>query len=109
MSFNPAKIVPQTLYTTLTTKLKKYQTILKKVEELIKNSVAHKYQPALKGKTAKEMWEALKAKFHHIFPMSISYLILDKTMIQLSDYTNIHKYCDKYQDAFDVVCSLIRE
>lgn len=63
MSFSSLEIIPQTLYTTLITKLKKYQAALKKAKGLIKNFVAHKHQPTIEEKTAKEIWEVLKAKF----------------------------------------------
>lgn len=66
-----------------------------------------KHQAAIESKDAKEMWEALKAKFQHISPMSISRLVLDTTRIRLSDCTDIYKYCSKYQEAYDSVCSLI--
>lgn len=68
-------------YTTLTTELKEHQAELKKAEGVIKNSVAHKHQPTLEGKTAQKMWEILKTKFQHISPMRISRLILDTTKI----------------------------
>lgn len=42
MGFSP-EITSQTIYTTLTIKLKEYQAALKKVEGVIKNSVAHKH------------------------------------------------------------------
>ena len=98
-----------TIYKTLTTELKEHRAALKKAEGVIKNSVAHKHQPTLEGKTAQEMWEILKTKFQHISPMSISRLILDTTKIQLSDCTDIHDYCGKYQEAYDAICSLIRD
>lgn len=107
MGFTPTEIPPQALYTTLTTELKEYQAALKKAERVIKNSVAHKHQPTLEGKTAQEMWEALKTKFQHTSPMIISRLILDTTKIKLSGCTDIHDYCGKYQEAYDTTCSLI--
>lgn len=55
MGFSPSEIIPQTLYTTLTTKLKEYQAALKKAEGLIKNSVAYKQQPAIEEKTTKKI------------------------------------------------------
>lgn len=82
--------------TALTTELKEYRAALSKAEGIIKNSVAPKHQAAIEGKDAKEMWEALKAKFHHISPMSISRLVLDTTRIRLSDCTDIYDYCSKY-------------
>ncbi len=109
MGFSPTEVTPKTLYTTLTTELKEYQAALKKAEGVIKNSVANKYQPTLDEKTAQEMWETLKAKFQHISPMSISRLIPDTTKIQLSDCTDIHNYCEKYQETYDAVFSLIRD
>ena len=47
------------------------------------------------------------AKFQHIFPISILRFMLDTTKIQLSDCTNIHDYCGKYQETYDAVCSFI--
>lgn len=81
MGFSPAEITSQTIYITLTTELKEHQAALKKAKGVIKNSVAHKHQPTLEGKTAQEIWEILKTKFQHISPMSISRLILDTTKI----------------------------
>lgn len=107
MGFSPAEITSQTIYTTLTIKLKEYQAALKKVEGVIKNSVAHKNQPNLKGKTAQEIWKILKTKFQHISSMSILRLILDTTKIQLSNCTDIHNYCGKYQEVYDAIYSVI--
>lgn len=107
MGFTPTEITPEILYTTLTTELKEYQAALKKAERVIKNSVAHKHQPTLEGKTAEEMWETLKTRFQDSSPMSISRLILDTTKVQLSECTDIHDYCGKYQEAYDTTCSLI--
>lgn len=107
MGFTPTEITPEILYTTLTTELKEYQAALKKAGRVIKNSVAHKHQPTLEGKTAQEMWETLKTRFQDTSPMSISRLILDTTKIQLSECTDIHDYCGKYQEAYDTTCSLL--
>lgn len=109
MSFSPLEIKSQTLFTIFTTKLKEYQVVLKKAKGLIKSFVAYKHQLALKKKTAKRMWEALKVKFQHISLINILCLILNTTKIQLSDCIDIHKYCKKYQKTFDVVCSFIGE
>ena len=78
-----------------------------KAEGIIKNSVASKHQAAIEGKEAKEMWETLQTKFQYISPMSISRLILETTKLRLSDCTDIHEYCSKYQEAYDTVCGLI--
>lgn len=96
MGFPTKDITTQALWTALTTELKEYRAALSKAEGIIKNSVAPKHQAAIEGKDAKEMWEALKAKFHHISPMSISRLVLDTTRIRLSDCTDIYDYCSKY-------------
>lgn len=41
--------------------------------------------------------------------MSILRFIFDITKIQLSHYTNIYKYCGKYQEAFNILYNLIGE
>lgn len=107
MGFNMETFTTQVLYTALTTEIKKHQAALKKAEGIIKNSVAHKHQAQLEGKTAKEMWEGLKAKFQHISPMTISRLLLNTTRIQLSECSDMHKYGSKYQEAYNTICNMI--
>lgn len=107
MGFDMTTFTPQALYTALTAEIKERRAALKKAKGIIKNSVAHKHQAHLEGKTAKEMWESLKAKFQHISPMSISRLLLETTRIQLSECSDIHEYCGKYHEAYDAICNMI--
>lgn len=107
MGFAPTDMTTQALWTAPSTELKEHQASLNKAEGIIKNSVAPKHQAAIEGKDAKEMWEALRTKFQHISPMSISRLILETTKLRLSDCADIHEYCSKYQEAYDSVCGLI--
>lgn len=107
MGFDMETFTTQALYTALTTEIKEHRAALKKAEGIIKNSVAQKRQAQLEGKTAKEMWEGLKAKFQHISPMTISRLLLDTTRIQLSECSNMHEYGSKYQEAYDAICNMI--
>lgn len=53
------------------------------------------------------MWESLKAKFQHISPMSILQLLFKTTKIQLSECSDIHEYCNKYQEIYDAICNMI--
>lgn len=39
--------------------------------------------------------------------MNILHLVIETFKIQLSDCTEIHKYCGKYKKAYDTVCSFI--
>ena len=107
MGFKPTEMTAQALWTALSTEIKEHRASLSKAEGIIKNSVASKHQAAIEGKEAKEMWETLQTKFQHISPMSISRLILETTKLRLSDCTDIHEYCSKYQEAYDTVCGLI--
>lgn len=107
IGFNMETFTTQVLYTALTTKIKEHRAALKKAERIIKNSVAHKHQAQLEGKTAKEMWKGLKAKFQHISRMTISRLLLDTTRIQLLECSDMHEYGSKYQEAYNTICNMI--
>lgn len=107
MGFSLENFTVQALYMAFIAKIKEHRLAFKKAKGIIINSIIFKNQAALEGKLAKEMWESLKAKFRQISPMSISCFLLETTRIQLSECSNIHKYCGKYQEAYSAIYNMI--
>ena len=109
LGFSPPDFTAKAIYTTLSTKIKEYQAAIKKGEEIIRKSVAHKHHPILEDKNTQEMWIALKERFQYVSPMSTSKRLLKTAKVKLSDCNNIHKYISLYQATYDHICSLTTE
>lgn len=109
LEFSPPDFTAQAIYTTLSTEIKEHNAAIKKGEGIIRKSVAHKHHPILEGKNAKEMWIALKERFQHVSPMSISKKLLETAKVKLSDCSDIHEYTSLYQATYDHIYSLTRK
>ena len=107
LGFSPLNFAVQTIYTSLSTEIKEHRAAIKKGEGIIWKSVAHKHHPILEEKTWQKMWQILKEK--HVSPMSISRKILEATRIEVSNWKNIYKYTNAYQESLGDVYSLTTE
>ena len=106
LGFSANDLNAEALYTALSAEIKEHRAAIKKGEGIIRKLVAYKHHPILEGKTAKEMWEALKERFQHVSPISTPRKILETAKIKLSDCKDIHEYTSAYQAAYDHICSL---
>lgn len=78
-------------------------------KSIIPELVADAHHPIFEGKTAQEMWTALKTRFQHLPPMSVSRILHNSSAKKMGDFKDVIKYAGSCQAAFDKITSLLKE
>lgn len=75
---------------------------------ILKNLVGEKNKQLVEGKSAPEIWKALKDKYQDVSSMSQMEVIRKASLIRMSDFASASLYCNAFETALDRVSGMLQ-